>query len=854
MARPSYLDSVEVGENNYLFREIQLKKNFSIGTGTFELSEGLLNSTISSTARACLQIATENEQLSDEIKIFVLPFDKSLAPAYFRFNNPTPTAYYEYSARSVIQDGVRSRLGEAKEATQCAYAANALKRDNFPTSPEDLVALASLATLLHALVVAGYMHEVTAMSDIISNFILYEAASGEDGSFRKVTIATIAEQMGRKIHRMHKAYKEGYTDVLSEDLRSDGAILNGLMAFSDDLQGEVRPPDDLQTLSDYAAGAYYFLTTLRRSGRLELGEPRLRKLLRQLSSVLKMPAEVTQQFIAKMESLLELATLAALCEAGTVQALRGFKGLSYNGSLIRRIHSVLLSTSMEGVSSSIIEPIANMFAISIRMCNWSPFRDGAILSLLDAASTLSDEHWSLMNLALERYSMGMEEQVDTVHKPDVLFVCQSFLERCERAWATKASGMLTTSVENGWFGLLWKCIRGESLTSNSQIPFDANFFVSKEEAAFHQATQAGFPYILKKIVEGLGMDRCKNIVNQPNYRGQTPLHLACMHRAPKEVFRLLLILGADTNSQCRLGRTPLHYCFPNQSTLPSVYNAVMNMVSDHALPTTAPLDMPKAYGIYGKGKSIDPRVYDFRVIIHQLLCRNADLSIPDQEGMTSLHRAAKEGWGDNLDIFFLHDHGDAERQQRTCLKFRDDAGLTALDHARATGVKGALNGGEDVIVPEMRKRALDIPAKPAQHLLTLESQWVKMTIGKQNPPAPDPSPRVSVESPSKAVPEAFNEPTVTSSPQFPARFPPPQVYQDPEVISSVSYSDSSSNLQPRVDSPAIRNSWASSATPPPPVNYDSRNYQSMHQSVATTPEIAEPKQKSRFFKKLMKGK
>jgi hypothetical protein len=78
--------------------------------------------------------------------------------------------------------------------------------------------------------------------------------------------------------------------------------------------------------------------------------------------------------------------------------------------------------------------------------------------------------------------------------------------------------------------------------------------------------------------------------------------------------------------------------------------------------------------------------------------------------------AAKQGWCDSVDIFFLLEDGDAERQQRTCLRLRDNAGLSVLDHARMTGVIGELNGGESIIVSEMRKRAIDIPPN------SLESQ------------------------------------------------------------------------------------------------------------------------------------
>ena len=52
-----------------------------------------------------------------------------------------------------------------------------------------MVALASLASLLRALSVAGYARESLTISDILTNYILYESDSDSNGSFRKLCIA-----------------------------------------------------------------------------------------------------------------------------------------------------------------------------------------------------------------------------------------------------------------------------------------------------------------------------------------------------------------------------------------------------------------------------------------------------------------------------------------------------------------------------------------------------------------------------------------------------------------------------------------------------------------------------------------
>lgn len=109
-----------------------------------------------------------------------------------------------------------------------------------------------------------------------------------------------------------------------------------------------------------------------------------------------------------------------------------------------------------------------------------------------------------------------------------------------------------------------------------------------------------------------------------------PLQLACMHRAPKDVFRLLFVLGADINTQCHRGRTPLHYYFPNQDALPSVYEEVMSLIADHSLPTITPLDKPTVH-LEGGCQSVEAHVRDFTAIIGQLLSRHADMSTMDHE-------------------------------------------------------------------------------------------------------------------------------------------------------------------------------------------------------------------------------
>lgn len=314
------------------------------------------------------------------------------------------------------------------------------------------------------------------------------------------------------------------------------------MAFGDGSAGGPRASGSLQTMSNYATATYYVLSALRRGDKSQLEEARFRNISRQLSSATSLPSHMVQQFSAKLEALLELAALGALCEAGNVQYLRGIKGRTYNGSLIKRVDRVLPSTSLKGFGSRLIEPLSSMLSLSFYSTNWSSFRDNAIITLLDGASIGGDDNWSLFNLAVERYRRGQGGAQENGHNSEILSVCKTFLDGHEGAWATEAPELLETCVRNGWFGLLSRWLRSESLTGGSTISL-GNDFANKEERAIRQAVQSGFPYIMKIIVESLGMERCKNFVNRANSQGQTALHLACKHRAPKEVFGFFTFLG-----------------------------------------------------------------------------------------------------------------------------------------------------------------------------------------------------------------------------------------------------------------------------------------------------------------------
>ncbi|KAK3642956.1 hypothetical protein LTR56_010553 [Elasticomyces elasticus] len=733
-------------------RPTAMVKMAAIGMDKFELDDRSLTVLVLPSAKACQRIYQNNEKLADEMQKYVVPYDKELSLVYVRLLTGATTAFHESGIKRRIEAGVKDFVESPRGATKRATISNILKQDSFPATPEDHVALASLAYLLLALTVGGYAHEAVAVTDLISNFILYEASRGEEGSFRKVAIATEAGKLAAEIHYKHKLYRDGQMSDSRGGFASTGTILLNLIAFGDFTSTPPQPLTELQTFFDCVAGAYHLLTALRRGDSQEMED---------------FPS------IGQMETILHMATLATICEAATTSALRGVEGLIYNGSLIRHIKETLLNTPLLDFTSRALGPIGDFLALRMHTGCWSPAEDGCIAQLLEACQQPNEESWSLVNLALERQALELRLPSTGLIRPAARKACETVIILHERVWLRQPVRLLTLCIENGWFELFRKNLTGEALRNGGQAPIERStehiYLESNGYTVLHEATRAGFPYIMKALLEGLGIPYCKKLVNQPDPKGRTPLHLACMHRVPKEIFRLLLVLGADANARCHQGRTALHYCFPDQMAVPSIYEAVTTMTSDHALPTIEPYDQPQ---IYTKGacKPVDPRVYDFRLGISQVLGLRGDMSITDADGMTPLHMAAKLGWGDNLDIFFWSKDGNAERLQRASLTLRDNAGLTILDYTRRSEVHVGMNRGEDTIIEEMSRRAIAVPLKSAHDRWHLQPQWNLIQYRRSKSPIPD-----------AAVHAA---PRATPSPQPGARFTAPLVYQDPEFASS----------------------------------------------------------------------
>jgi hypothetical protein len=749
----------------------------SIGTGAFDLERSYLTPLVEDAAKAVLKIGDDNRKLADEIKKYMTPFDKTISNAYFRFDIPIMNTFYEYAQKSKIHADLTSWFDEPKVRTQFGSAAAIFKTNNFPTSPEDLVALASLSSLMRALSIAGYSFESLIVSDIITNYILYESASENEGSFRKLGIAFEAERLASVILAKHKAYVDGNKYPLPDDVHSEAALIYGVAAYDDPGHRENRQTGQLLTIFDYVAAIYYCLQILREGDKSKLDEPRMFKYMKQFSFVLDTPQITDPLIVDKLNEILEVGAISAMCEAASVQLLRNVKSLAYNGSFIRQIKHVVREIDLQGMDEILVEPIANMYALWMEnKVRYEDIDDGIATILMAAPHNTSlNNSWALVNLAVKRTIWAKPEDFKDLDDSDVVSRCLKL--RISRAgdWNSKHIELLVPAVQRGWFGLAEKGLSSRELNSSKQFEKDDNF-IYRADVALKEAVKAGYPFVMKKFLEGMSVELWKNRISIPDSQGLTPYHLACKHRAPKEVFRLIQVLTTEKNHKDNNGRTPLSYCFPKQDEVPPVYQSVVDMITEFSLPTITPTDKPKAYGGHYRGnpKRVDPRTESFRLILDQLLCRNANPILEDDSGMTPAHRAAKEGWGDNLDVFFMYKHGEFPRWTDEMLNMLDNENRSILDYARLAGNRGDIQGREDIVEDEMEKRNIPIPERMNLTTGTLQGQWITIPIGRPRPPA----------NPQPAAPPVSTEDYTTELPQQPIRPPEVHVYQDPSILST----------------------------------------------------------------------
>lgn len=79
-----------------------------------------------------------------------------------------------------------------------------------------------------------------------------------------------------------------------------------------------------------------------------------------------------------------------------------------------------------------------------------------------------------------------------------------------------------------------------------------SFNLTRQNSSLHHAVFANVNSVIEAIAKGISP-------NIQNFKGQTPLHIACKHEyIPLKIIKILIVAGADVTTTNDKGRTPLH--------------------------------------------------------------------------------------------------------------------------------------------------------------------------------------------------------------------------------------------------------------------------------------------------------
>ncbi|KAJ8110730.1 hypothetical protein OPT61_g6498 [Boeremia exigua] len=751
-------------ESKNLWPGLQISALISIGTGNFDIVENTLHPFVEEAGKVCKTIAKKNREEADRIERYVLPFDSTMSSAYLRFDNDNFGPFVESAQICRIAEEAKKWMGAPKQATKSSIMSQTISSSRYPNSPEDFIALSSLASLLSSLSVSGYTSESSWISDVIANYILYESFPSGDGSYRKLCMAATAEGLSSAIAHQHRVYADPSAHL--EELKTEAAFLNNFVAFGDHASEEDSHSGQLHTIFDCTSAVYYCLVIAREMDRSKLQAPMFSKYLEQLRTHIELPPNDNPKLVEHLENALWISSISALCMAATTQFLCGVKALAYNGDFIRQIGSLFSNLSFSRVSNMIVDPISSVLALLLEDLGSCKLYDTILIALL-GMGVEGGSQWSFVNLALIRCEVAQREPSSSLQDETALGSCVKLLHSQAAVWRSARHTLITRCVQNGWLSLIRKIIRSQELVSMKFMEKGTDFDHHVEQA-FKSAAKAGQTYMMKSMAEGVGLGHWKRVVNLGDEQGLTAVHLACRNRAPKEVFHLLDLFGGDVNARCHAGRTPLAYCFPDQASLPSLHEDLLDLIFNYQLPTTVSHMKPEVRHGNGSIATVDSRAYDFRIIISHLLSRHADIVTLDNEGMTPLHRAAREGWGNNLDVLFMHYHEESDSQQRESLTIRDYNNRTVLDYARMAGERGDIQGKQDTVIAKMKILQIPIPPESNQTKALLSDAWLTLPIGRRRL-----TPEPTTERFRSTTPNTMTRPSEVTV------FPAPYIYHDP---------------------------------------------------------------------------
>lgn len=615
-----------------------------------------------------------------------------------------------------------------------------IEEETFPDTWEDQVALSALASLAATFLAHGYPEEAEFVSDTISSYILYEGTRIDSGSRRKLVMAAHASKLALYVthqiswDRKHTRYGQ------TNNPFSIPLYLTSLAAYGrfEDGVGNLEQNQGLPAMAnnpDLSAACYYLMTT--RNNPTSSQQPIFASVQQKLAAEMEIHPELTPLFVSRVESLLRMSSLAALCEVAYKETLSQEPRLILNPNFLRHFTQTILQQNLSQFSVKILDPIAIVISTLLHIGNWSSYRDPLITKLLTVALQRSNSSWSFANLAVERIQHSLKEE-SSGEQSECLQLCHRLTAEQNTLFQRSREAKIQ-SAEKGYLGLLRNVLEGDrdlnavprvySATPCAWASRALNYLEDGDgNNLLHSTARSGFLVAHKMTVELLGTVKAKPPLAALNNEGLAPIHIACKNRGHRNILMLCLYGGGDVNQADAFGRTALHYCFPEQHEMNEYLPALEEFIEKHGLLLTLPVNAGCVWGtMYNQGKKIDNRTYMLRALVRQLYCRGGSITVQDRQGLTPAHLAAKNGWGINSDLFFIGNGVKAEEESEECLRLKDQNGNSVLAMMRMNGD----TEGERIISAEMRKRLMDtsVERNPQREVKPPPQNIVGSTLG-----------------------------------------------------------------------------------------------------------------------------
>lgn len=249
-----------------------------------------------------------------------------------------------------------------------------------------------------------------------------------------------------------------------------------------------------------------------------------------------------------------------------------------------------------------------------------------------------------------------------------------------------AAQIINSTCQNGWTALHYAAAEGR--TEMVRLLLEKGASATLRDAIGETA--------LEVTAEFSNEHRFAMLTQFPAYRESSdtrPIsrwHIWVGDNEHESITRLLLFYGADKNSACGFGRTPLHWAVKARNV--AIVRALLDVGSDLDV-ATADGDTPLIWAIANPTPAEQDTLLE---IITLLLAHGANVAAQNNAGYTALQQAALDGFARAVALLLKCDG--------VGLEMRDARGRTALHHA---AMEISLNGNYGGVVRMLLEAGAD---------------------------------------------------------------------------------------------------------------------------------------------------